>query len=65
MAGKVTKMSKIKQLIQMHRSGISNRRTAKTPGLNRGTVNGYVRRLESNNMTAEELLSLDDPVLEG
>jgi transposase len=65
MAGKVTKMSKIKQLIQMHRSGMSNRRIAKTLCLNKGTVNEYIRKLNSNNRTTEELLSLDDPVLEG
>lgn len=65
MAGKVTKMNKIKQLIQMHRSGMSNRRIAKILGLNKGTVNEYVGKLKSNNMSPEELLSLDAPVLEG
>jgi transposase len=65
MAGKVTQMSKIKQLLQLHESGESNRQIAKTLGLNKGTVNDYVRKFKSGNMQLEEALSFDDPVLEG
>ena len=65
MAGKLTSMSKIKQLIQLHESGVSNRQIAQTPGLNKGTVNDYVSKLKSGNMQFSELLSLDEPVLEG
>jgi transposase len=65
MAGKLTSMSKIKQLIQLHESGVSNRQIARTLGLNKGTVNNYVHKLKSGCMQPDELLQLADPVLEG
>jgi predicted ATPase len=65
MAGKITSMSKIKQLIQLHESGVSNRQIARTLSLNKGTVNDYVHKLKLGAMHARELLQLDDPVLEG
>jgi len=65
MAGKVTTMSKIKQLIQLHESGVSNRKIAIMLGLNKGTVNDFVNKLPSIGMTAAELLQLDEPILEG
>ena len=65
MSGKSTVMSKIKQLVQLHESGMSNRRIAKTLGLYKGTVNDYVRKLKSEGMQAETLLALEDPVMEG
>jgi transposase len=65
MAGKLTSMSKIKQLIQLHESGVSNRQIARTLGLDKGTVNAYVQKMKSGCMQIPELLSLDEPVLEG
>lgn len=65
MAGKVTSMSKIKQLLQLHASGVSNRGIAKGLGLDKGTVNAYIRKLQTGKLQTEELLKLDDPVLEG
>ena len=65
MAGKLTTMSKIKQLIQLHESGVSNRQIAFTLGLNKGTVNDYVHKLKSGEMSSSELLQLEEPVLEG
>lgn len=65
MSGKVTTMSKIKQLIQLHDRGVSNRKIAATLGLNKGTVNEYVNKLPSIGMSTAELLHIDDPVLEG
>jgi len=65
MSGKVTNMSKVKQLLRMHQSGISNRRIAKELGINKGTVNDYVRKLKSGGMKIEELLKTEEPVLEG
>jgi len=58
-------MSKIKQLIQLHESGVSNRQIARTLGLNKGTVNGYVHKFKSGGMQSNELLQLDEPVLAG
>jgi DNA-binding CsgD family transcriptional regulator len=59
MAGKVTTMSKIKQLIQLHANGVSNRQIAKQLALNKGTVNGYVSKLSSIGMSVSELLRSD------
>ncbi|MDR0207516.1 MAG: IS21 family transposase [Bacteroidales bacterium] len=58
-------MSTIKQLLRLHESGVSNRRIAKTLGLNRDTVNNYIRKLKTGQMQTEELLELDEPVLKG
>ncbi len=65
MAGTVTRMSKIKQLLQLHRQGVSNRKIATLIGLNRGTVNDYVQKIKLHGFDMTELLSLEDPVLEG
>jgi transposase len=64
MAGKTTEMSKIKQVIRMKEDGVSNRRIAEALGIDRGTVNGYVRKLQQESMTSAELLKIDEPVLE-
>jgi transposase len=65
MAGKVTEMSKIKQLIQLHESGVSNRRIAEALSLDRETVNTYIRKMKASNMPTVELMELEEPVLEG
>lgn len=65
MAGKVTRMSKIKQLLQLHRDGASNRSIARELGIYKGTVNDYVRKITQHNLDVNELLKLEDPVLEG
>jgi transposase len=65
MAGKVTEMSRIKQLIKLHESGVSNRRIAKALSLDRETVNEYIRKIKAGNMQAIELMELEEPVLEG
>lgn len=57
-------MSTIKQVLQLHESGFSNRRIAKELGLYKGTVNGYVRKIKAHGFSVSSLLSLDDPVLE-
>ena len=64
MSGKVTRMSKIKQVFQLHQSGMSNRRIAMELGLYKETVNEYIRKLKSNKIDINELLQLDDPLLE-
>lgn len=57
-------MSKIKQLLQMHRQGMSNRHISRELELDKETVNGYIRKITANGFSIEELLLLDDPVLE-
>lgn len=64
MSGKVTKMSKIKQLLQLHQQGKSNRKIAAALDINRGTVNDYVDKIKAYHLDIDELLSLAEPVLE-
>ena len=47
MAGKITSMNKIKQILIMHRNGISNRKIAFALGIDKCTVNEYVRKARS------------------
>jgi transposase len=54
MSGKVTRMSKIKQLLLLYKDGVSKRRISRELKINRETATDYI----------DELLLLDDPVLE-
>jgi transposase len=64
MAGTITRMSKIKQVLQLHQLGFSNRHIGKQLGLYKQTVNDYVCKLKAHNYDIAELLTLDDPVME-
>lgn len=57
-------MSTIKQLIQLHLAGVSNRQIAKQLGIYKNTVNKYIRTLSLDPLSCQDLLTLDDPVLE-
>jgi len=65
MAGKLVVMSKIKQLLRLHQSGVSNRKIAFELGMDKGTVGDYIRKFQSGGISIDDLLLLDDPVLEG
>ena len=64
MAGKITPMSKIKQVLLMHRDGISNRKIAEVLGIDKCTVNEYVRKIKADPMTIEAMIHLEEPELE-
>lgn len=64
MAGKLTRMSKIKQVLRLHQQGVSNRKIAATTGLYKGTVNIYIQKLHAGTLSIDELLQLEDPILE-
>ena len=64
MAGKLIKMSKLKQVLQLHESGISNRSIASQLGLYKETVNKYIRSFKTLSISIKELLQQDDPELE-
>lgn len=64
MAGKTKRMSTIKQMLQLHMNGDSNRKIALQLGMNKETVNRYVNRAKADSMPLGELVKLDDPVLE-
>lgn len=64
MAGTSIDMSKVKQLLQLKQSGMSNRQIAKTLGISRDKANEFVKQAESDSLGIEGLLKLDDPVLD-
>jgi len=64
MTGKTKEMNKIKQVLIMHRDHVSNRRIAKTVGMNKETVNNYVRKANALGTSLDELIKLDEPELE-
>ena len=64
MAGKIIDMSRIKQLLQLKKSGLSNRQIAKDLKISRDKTNEYVRMAELDSLDIDALLRLDDPVLE-
>ena len=64
MAGKTKEMSQIKQLLLLKKEGVSNRKAATIVGINKETVNNYVRKAHADELGIDGLLKLDDPVLE-
>ncbi|MBF0647954.1 IS21 family transposase [Dysgonomonas sp. GY75] len=64
MAGKPTRMSKIKQLLRLHQQGVSNRGIGRELGLYKATVNSYIDKLKLHGYDIDQLLELEDPVLE-
>ena len=62
MAGKITNMSKIKQVLIMHKQGHSNRSIAKMIGMNKCTVNDYIRKIKTDPLGIDQVLELDEPV---
>ena len=63
MAGKCKEMSKIKQVLRLHKDGMSNRRIGRELGLYKDTVNKYVRMAEADPLGLDKLLEMEDPVL--
>lgn len=64
MAGKPASMSKIKQVLQLSGNGMSNRQIAKDLGINKETVNNYVRFFNHDPLTLKQALGMEDPELE-
>ena len=64
MAGTTIAMSKVKQLLQLHKSGTSNRQIAKMLKISRDKVNELVRTANSDPIGIDGLLKLDDPTLD-
>ena len=64
MAGKATKMSKIKQVLLLHAEGYSNRKIAAELQLNKGTVNEYMKFVKDHHLDISELTAKEDPELD-
>ena len=64
MAGNIIDMSRIKQLLQLKKLGLSNRQIAKELKISRDKTNEYVRMADQDPFGIDALLRLDDPILE-
>lgn len=64
MAGKPKNMSQVKQLLLLHKQGESKRSIARALGISRNTVKTYLNKLSVIEVSIDELLALEDPVLE-
>ena len=58
MAGKIIDMSRIKQLLQLKKLGLSNRQIAKELKISRDKTNEYVRMAELDSLDIDALLRL-------
>ena len=56
MAGKTKEMSQIKQLLLLKKEGVSNRKAAGIIGINKETVNNYVRKALADELGIDGLL---------
>lgn len=65
MAGQRIDIMDLRQLIQLKRKGLSNRKVAKALGVSRNTVNAYVQAFEKHERTYEQLEGLSDGELAG
>jgi transposase len=65
MAGKPKPMSKIKQLIQLHKQGKGIKFIARTLDISKNTVKAYLAKVASSKLDVEALMNLEDPILEG
>ena len=64
MANKALDMSKLKKVLRLFKNGgMSNRRIAEAVELDKNTVNKYINQARKDDMSIDELLALDDPVL--
>lgn len=64
MAGKTKEMSQIKQMLLLKKQGVSNRKIATAVGMNKETVNNYMKKVNADSLSIDELLKLEDPELE-
>lgn len=64
MSAETIPMSKLKQVLQLHADGASNRSIAICIGVYKSTVNKYVRQFKELGIPLNELLVKDDPELE-
>lgn len=64
MAARSIEMSKLKELIRLHKERVSNRKIGRMLGMDKKTVGKYVGLVDKDPLGLDGLLKLDDPVLE-
>lgn len=57
-------MSKLKELIRLHKEQVSNRKIGRMLGMDKKTVGKYVKLVDKDPIGPDGLLKLEDPVLE-
>lgn len=62
MAGKITEMSKLKQALQLHESGVSNRSIASQLGIYKETVNKYIRQFKTLSVSVKGKPPIKSPL---
>ncbi len=70
MAGRTVQMRQLKQVLQLHDQGHSNKSIVRITGLSKNTVKKYLRHLnillkKDKKLTVRDLIKLEDPILEG
>lgn len=63
MANKLDSMD-LKQIITLHKDGVSNRQIGQLLGISRNTVNSYIKQVMGSDHSPEELLAMDSSSLE-
>jgi len=58
MAGKIKRMSQIKQLLRLHKQGESKKAIARTLGMSKNTVKTYLYKIEGGKFDIDELLKI-------
>jgi transposase len=64
MAGKILRMSQLKQVLQMHKQGKSKKEISRTVGISRNTLKSYLSRFAVMESEIEQLLKMEDNELE-
>lgn len=64
MAGKILRMSKLKQLLLMYNQGKSKKEISRTLGISRNTLKSYLIRFSAMQKEVEYLVDLEDHILE-
>lgn len=54
----------LKQILNLHNEGFSNRKVAESLGISRNTINTYIKRFKGSKYSTDELLGFDSPKLE-
>ena len=64
MAGKTTRMSSIKQLLQLQKQGVAIKQMARVLRISRNTIKDYLAKYKALGLEIDCLLEMDDIPLE-
>jgi len=65
MSGTPIEMSKVKQVIRMHESGVPKKEISRRLGISKNTVKEYIKKAEAKNLSPPEVLQKETTELEG